>query len=232
MKKIFTTLAVLSAVAGSAFAQVSVGAGYLNSTSTTVVTKTNGDGSTSKSSGSSNSMGFYVGGNYTFDLGSGLSVNPGLYYSYLTSKDSDAAKLGTIFNGNMDVTLNEHYISIPVDLNYGYQLTDGFRIFAYAGPTFQYCVSSKTKVNGEAKIDIPILGINKTYKGGDVIDNINGDGATYKPFDVLVGGGIGCDIAKTIRVQGGYNYGLINRSSADNTTLHRAGWHVGVSYLF
>ena len=38
--------------------------------------------------------------------------------------------------------------------------------------------------------------------------------------------------ANTIRIKAGYDIGLLNRSSADNTKVGDAQWFVGVAYLF
>ena len=80
MKKIFMVIALAAALCFTAKAQYSIGAGYLNQTSTTSV---------SNSSSSSSANGLYVGADAAYSLGSGFSVAPGLTYSYLSSKSGD-----------------------------------------------------------------------------------------------------------------------------------------------
>ena len=72
MKKVILTLAIVAAAATSAFAQdLSIGAGYLNSTTTTV-------GSGSSAFGMN---GFYGGVGAQTDLNDLLGISTGLYYS-------------------------------------------------------------------------------------------------------------------------------------------------------
>lgn len=209
MKKFITTLAILAVAAGSAFAQVSVGGGYLNSTKTQGNVKANAEG-------------FYAGIGYNYTLAQGLTLSPGLYYSNLTSKDANSVSIWGI-NASSEITEKEHYLTLPVNLNYGLTLVPGaLRLFVYGGPSLQYCLSSKTTTSGQ------IAG----WGGTSEHDNLKADGSTYTPFDVLIGGGVGVDISNMIRVNAGYNYGILDRDSSDNTVLHRAGWHLGVSFLF
>lgn len=221
-KTVFATLALLALGAGSAFAQVTVGAGYLNNTSKTEIT--NADDSKTSSDAVSN--GFYVNGDYTVDLSHGLGLSLGLQGSYLTrTKNGEASALG-LASGSYESTTKEIYIAMPVDVKYSYALTPDFKLFAFAGPTFSYGVSSKT----ETKVTVTALGASSTSTSNS--DNYNDDNATLKPFNIFVGGGVGADVMDCIRVKGGYDYGLLNGTSADNTTLHQSRWYVGLSFIF
>lgn len=221
MKKIIF-IAVLAFAASSAFAQVSVGGGYLNTNQT--YTETKSDNTTS--SETATLKGFYAGANYNIKLVGGLGIAPGIYYSYLTIKDVEAIDI-EILTVDSDFTRRDHQISMPINLNYGLNLVPGIlKLSLYAGPTLQYTVDSKTTGTVVASVG----GINTNYN--EVFDHIKGEGANYKPFDVMVGGGLAIDIVKMIRVEGGYNYGLLNRISSDNATLHNYGWHAGVAFIF
>ena len=72
MKKVLMTLALVAVAATSAFAQLSVGAGYLSNTQKLSVTS----GSTTTTNATT-SNGFYAGADYTLDLGQGLGVVAG-----------------------------------------------------------------------------------------------------------------------------------------------------------
>lgn len=204
MKKIIITLA-LAAIATSAFAQMSVGGGYLSSTMKANKT-------------SSVSDGFYAGFDYNLPLGvTGLGVAPGLYYSYLTN--SSSAGLAGI--ATVKGTLKEHYVSVPVNFNYGLNLVDGaLKVSLYAGPTFNLGLASKTVYDAN------------TLVGDSSSETDHYADKNYKRFDLLIGGGVALDIVDMIRVNFGYNYGLLDRDATDSGTLKRAGWHVGLAYLF
>jgi len=122
MKKLMTIAASLF-VAVSAFAQVSVGAGFLNNG------KKIGD-----DKGSLN--GFYVGASYDVALGAtGLTLSPGLYYNYAAAKDGDYYKY-------TNAKWKEHSLNIPVRLGYKID-AGGVIIMPYAGPVATIGLSSK-----------------------------------------------------------------------------------------
>ena len=86
MKKLFASVLVgaMMLMGTNAFAQLSVGGGYINSTETSTYTV----GNTSTSS-KADLNGFYVGGQYNIKLVKGLGVAPGLYFSGLFGKRTD-----------------------------------------------------------------------------------------------------------------------------------------------
>ncbi len=191
-------------VGTNAFAQFSIGAGYAYG-------KTNLSAnllglSFEKTAGLS---GFYAGGSYNLPIGtSGLGIAPGLYFSYLTDKDADLY----VQEGELD----EMYVQLPLDLNFKLPIVDGANLVVYAGPTLSYGVSSKIR-SGDNKIDL--------YDGtiASVLD--------YKPFDVLVGGGVGLEIDDIVRFTVGYDAGLLNRGGS-NVEVRRNQLTAGVSLLF
>ena len=130
MKKILTSVLVASLMllGTSAFAQVSVGAGYVNG-------KYNY--STSSSKYSQNANGFYAGLEYTVPVGEVFGLSAGVNYEMLMSKNYNLYSL----SGN----IKESYINVPVRLNIGANLGDS-RIFAFGGPTLSYALSSKAEV--------------------------------------------------------------------------------------
>lgn len=150
--------------------------------------------------------GLYLGGHFNIPIAGGLGIAPGLYWEYLSGE-----------NGSTVVTkTNEHYLSVPVMFNYSYPVSNAFSVFAYAGPGINFGLSSKASAT--------LLGNTTTtdlYKDSD-----------YSRWDITIGGGIGVDILNMIRVEAGYNYGMLDRNTADNMTAHRSEFHVGVAYLF
>lgn len=210
MKKIFATLlaASMMLVGAQAYAQIAVGAGYVNSTQTTKA----GD---NKSSADAN--GFYVGGSYNLSIAGGLGLAPGLYYEFLSSSTDEAGVAGI---ATVKGTTTEHYVNVPVMLTYGLELMPDCTLFAYAGPTISYGVASSTKVDASTVVG----------SGSKTTSNY-GDNSSYKPFDVMLGGGVGFNI-NSFQVKVGYNQGMLNRYDSDNVTLHRGEVHLGVAYMF
>lgn len=194
----------------SAFAQASLGAGY-------VYGKTNIDVNilsilTTEVDASLN--GFYLGGSYNIPVGtSGLGIAPGLYFSYLTKDNANLA----VAEGD----LTETYFTAPIDLNLGVPVGDGLRFIVFGGPTLSYGLTSK--------VAVPVSGDSKhTY---DIYDGELSNWTKYKNFDVMVGGGVGLDFENMVRFTVGYDYGLLNRGGS-TVNVHRQQLHAGVAFLF
>lgn len=205
MKKIVTiALAAVMMLAGtSAFAQLSVGAGYLNSTLNKSYDGTALDPEASN--------GFYAGGSYNINLFKGLGVAPGVYYSMLTGKSKTTYAGFTL----TDHTFTEHAINVPVNFNYGIDLRD-VKFLVFAGPTFQYAIASGYKgkvLNMDHSVD--------SFKDLE-----------HTPFNVYLGGGLGAELAEKLQITVGFDYGLMNISKADKTVAHRYNIKLGVAYLF
>lgn len=206
MKKVILTLAVVAAAATSAFAQdLSIGAGYLNSTTTTVASGSSAFGMN----------GFYGGVGAQKDLNDLLGISTGLYYSYLTGTSSASALGGLISGSNK---MSEHYINVPVQLNLGFDLAKGVKLFAFAGPTVNVGLISKSVASGS------VAG----HGASTAIDNY-ADNSNYGRFDVMLGGGAGIKVAN-FKIFGGYNYGMLDRNKATDVTVHRSEIVVGVSF--
>ena len=220
MKKIIIAVAAL-AVSVSSFAQVSVGAGYLNSSATQVTTIS--EGTTNTANASSN--GFYVQGLYAYPLASGLDLNAGLKFYWDTRTSTGNVDFGGVHFADATAVTKEAYLALPVNVSYGYSINKDVRIFAFAGPTFSLGLSSKTNVTTS------VLGQTST----DTIDNYAKDdegNRSYKTGNVFLGGGIGVDLMKMVRVNVSYDFGLVNRSTADKTKLTENLLSVGVAFLF
>ena len=218
MKKIFTAVlaASLMLIGTSAFAQFSIGAGFVQSTD-------NVKSGNTKTSTPMN--GLYAGASYNITFGdSGLGLAPGVYYSLLTKKD--AKEYGGIASTKVDVT--EHYLSVPVLLNYGFRLGDGFKLGLYAGPTMSYGLASTLR--SKADVELPIIG---KVSSDSKVDQYK-EGSEYGRFDVMLGGGVACEFADMVRFEVGYDYGMLNRYTGKSSDIsrHRSQLHAGVAFLF
>ena len=212
MKKILAIVLAAALFAGTnAFAQLYPGAGYINST---LSGQYNGNAQDPV-----NSNGFYAGASFNVALPGGLAVAPGLYASLITNTSEGGVSLFGV-SQNSKSTFTEIALNVPVLANYTYALNRDAKVFAYAGPTFQLGLSSKTHTDASGVIS----GSSDTdhYADGD-----------FNKFNVYVGGGVGAEFAK-ILVTVGYDYGLMNlyAGSTDNTYYHRANLHIGVGYAF
>ena len=181
----------------TAFAQ-NFGAGYVQSTRTVY--------------SDAPANGFYAGFGYTAEIMPGLSLNPGLYYEFLTSSSNTSA-----FGYNIaSAKTTEHYVNVPLHLSFAMNFAPTFKLFVYGGPTANIGIASSTA--GE------LLGAKKTF------DNYDNEGISR--FDILAGGGIGAEIMNKLRVNVGYDFGLLDRNSNENLTLKRNRLTAGVAFLF
>lgn len=207
MKKFVTFIAVLLAGA-TAFAQVHVGAGYLQQ---------NND----YANGNDNDTalnGFYVGASFDLPFSvSGLSLSPGVYYSYLTGTSS-ASALGGAVSGS--ATAVEQYITVPVFLKFSVPVGPG-NLFCNAGPEFAYGLSSKVTSSGS------VLGV-----GGSSTSDRYGENSNYRRYDVKLGVGAGYQMGM-FSVNLGFDWGLLNRNLNENgTALHTNNLRLGVGLHF
>ena len=205
MKKIFSIVlaASLMLIGTQAFAQMSVNAGYLNSTLKTRNTSDNANGA-------------YAGVSFNIPIAGGLAVAPGVYYSMLTSKET--ASLGTIFSGSG--TFMEHAVNVPVYVNYGIDLARDTKVFLFGGPTLQYGLASTVKY------DANVAGVS----GSTTHNNYKNE--NFNRMNVYLGGGMGFQVS-ALQITVGYDYGMMNQYKGDNATqCHRSNLKLGVGFVF
>ena len=214
MKKVLSTLlaASLMLLGTQAFAQVSVNAGYLNSTLTT------------QNADPVNSNGAYAGLSFNIPVAGGLAIAPGIYYSLIGGKQNVLAAGRW---AQVDATFTEHAMNVPVYLNYNIGLSRDTKFFVYAGPTVQYGLASQYKYEGSSSVLTELLGVGKAE---GTINNY--DDANFNRLNVYLGGGVGMNAGGLI-VSLGYDYGMMNQYKGDNATpCHRSNLKIGVGYEF
>ena len=209
MKKVIITLAMLALAAGAALAQPSVGVAYLNSEKTAQYKDNDPD----KYVGG----GFALGANYGIEVLDFLKVVPGIYFGHVTT--NSAADILGVYSGTG--TENENFLMFPIKASAGYQLIDALRVFAFAGPTFSYCIGSKSRYTAT------VTGLGS---GETIVDNF--EDSDYKRFDAMIGIGAGFDVMDMVRVFFSYDLGLLNLDGRDDWKLHRNQMSFGVAYLF
>lgn len=198
MKKLLAIAAGLMLMGTTAFAQ-SFGAGYVQSTRTVY--------------SDSPANGFYAGFGYTAEILPGIiSLNPGIYYEFLTSNSN-----ASVFGYNIaSAKTSEHYVNVPLHLSVALPLAPTFKMFIYGGPTANFGIASST--TGE------LLGDKKKF------NNYANEGIGR--FDIMLGGGIGAEVAKRVRLTVGYDFGMLDRNSKENITLKRNRLTAGAAFIF
>ena len=212
MKKLISIAiaASMMLIGTNAFAQISIGAGYVNS---------NMKNTAGSSVSNLPSNGFYAGADYLISEGAGFGVSVGAYYSYLIATSSAST---SVFGINIGASskVQEMYLDVPVNFNYSIDLTPSARGFIYAGPAFSFGISSTTEFSGS----IGTL-------GGSTSKHDNYNDSDYNRFDILLGGGVGVDFNR-LRFTVGYNLGMLNRVASDSYTQKRNVLHAGLAFLF
>ncbi len=212
MKKVFAIAAALMMLATTANAQ-SFGAGYVNSTRTLTI--------------DAPANGFYVGFGYSAEILPGLSLNPGLYYEFLTNTSKAGGDILPGISASAKAKATEHYVNVPLHLSYGLNLSPAVKVFVYGGPTANVGIASSTKSTASGSIDF-IDGASasktKTYN--------NYENENFSRFDILLGAGAGIEVLKQFRVTAGYDWGMLDRHASEDVTLKRNRFAVGAAFLF
>lgn len=216
MKKILTIVscAAVFFLAGTANAQTGINIGY---TPTTIST-------TSGNAHDTISLdGIAVGVNQNVTLNGDLCLLVGVQARYGFAKKETNVDLGILGSANATAQYSQFSIDIPVLLNYGFNLGKDLRVTPFAGPTISFALAGKTKWSGNANV------LGALNLGTDGEDDWYDDGSNNSRFDI--GATIGANIAfSQFSVYGGYNLGLLNLSTADNTTRKSAGFFIGLEY--
>lgn len=245
MKRLLTVFAM--AVAAMAFAvgakaQISVGAGYGLATHVAKTLSSDDEVLDDEDEGLS---GFYINASYNLDLLSRkwgvLSLQPGLTYSYYGFSDSEREdNFGT--TTFTKTSLNEHYLDVPVNVKYSYDLLPGtLKLSAFAGPVFSFGLSSTAVARVDVGDDWTKIRTNNytgtvTTKGnvaGVSLDSTEkGSGTGYRMFDLKLGLGIAATVIDKLEVKFAYNIGLLDRMEAQNVRLNTNVFTVGVAWNF
>lgn len=204
MKKIFAFVAATVLFAGLASAQLGIHVGYAPQTYKTTFSYSGFEGHDTTSM-----TGFFVGIDYNYNISGDLGVCIGIQGRYNTHSEET-----TVLSVTTKSASNQMILDVPILFNYGLNLTDDIRLTVFAGPTFNYALNGKTTIT---------VGSNETES--DWYD----DNSDLNRFDVA--GTLGVNLTfNGIRLFGGYNMGLMNLSSDDNTTMKGSNWFIGVGY--
>jgi len=112
-----------------------------------------------------------------------------------------------------DDILLETYLDIPLRLKIFIPLGKAVDLSIFAGGVPSICLSSNTKTGDE-----------------DPRKNLSDDG--YQRFDVMIGGGVGLDIIKHIKLAASLDAGLLDRQKPDLIEYHSGVVKFTVAYIF
>lgn len=196
MKKLFIIAAAILS-----FTAVNAQVAYVGFQSVTATSKAT-SGSVTVTDKDNNS-GFFVGGAMNFEIADAIGIQPALEFSYAGRTEKDVL--------NNDVKYSTMGVRIPIDVNYGLELSSDFKLAAYVGPSIY-------------------LGITNQGKSGDVtVDYYENN---FSRFGLGLGFGAWCDIKDMIRVKIGYDLGLLNRDTRDDMSYKESGLMFSVGYIF
>ncbi len=143
-----------------------------------------------------------------FYIQAGYGLNVGKHLGIVPGVEYEV-----VTNEEDGVKTPEQYLNIPVKVTYGFSLGNIVELGAFVAPELSLGLASKAKAD-------------------DTSVSLYGEDGIYKRGDFRVGLGVYCDLIEKVRVNLNYNFGVVNRSKADDTTLRRNGVQLGVAYLF
>lgn len=167
---------------------------------------------------------FRVGLSWSPEFRYGIGLQTGIYYELST--DSYNYYDNSIIETSEKISIDEHNLSIPLRVQWRYEIIRDLSIFIYTGPSFDFSVAYNAKVS----ISMPDRNINKTEKV-----SVYNDDSDLNRFNMLWGVGAGVRW-KFLQLNIGGDWGLtsIFKSAAgDDVVAHlNKPFHISISYLF
>lgn len=162
--------------------------------------------------------GIYLGARYLInleDLMDGLYVAPGLNLSVLN---------GRVLLNNLvlpKVGSREVALNMPIHVGFKYDFMSDFSVFGFAGPTLQLgLLNNIVDRNDNASKRYNM------YKETALV------AAPRTPFNLYLGLGAGFMVAERFLVNVGFDFGLLNLTTAKDRKLTRNVLKIGVGYNF
>ena len=224
MKKILGILFLSLFLPISSYAQVHLGAGYVNqSLSEHNLHLLNG---------------FYIGGGYSISIGNRVSVTPGFYYLRSQGGLNETGNLWLTYTFATPIPVKDekeyfrnNSLLLPIDVSFSIIKSPVFRLFITGGPSISYELNTSYDYSCS-----DWEGSCKDLLSGSETINPKID---YSRWCIGIGGGVGVDIYKHYRITAGYEYGLNNRLGGreyhtlqDDKSMHTQRIHLGVAYVF
>lgn len=190
---------LLLALAVNLSAQVGIQAGYANVNEVTKNTTLGVDASDAVN-------GFVVGPVSEYNLMQNLDLRFGVLYTLLL-KSTDNGALGTS-------TYSGHFVDVPVQAQYSFEVAPSLKIFAFAGPTINFGLAQQTVTK------TTVLGNEVKATINHYDDFNNDDKGDISRFDLKLGLGAGARYDK-FELRVGYDWGMLDMNTTDPIVLHR-----------
>ena len=186
-----------------------------------------------------NSNGMYAGVDYDINIVGGLSVQPGLFWSFEYAERNLLQVL--------KVSLNDHRLTLPVHLKYSFDVAESVKIYAFGGPKLSMGLVSQAGLGlgldlFDAKVKYDLysgkLNVNSsqvTEKIEDLLDYQFENGVAMNRFDVQLGIGLGIQLMDHFELKAGYDWGMLNLVRVNLTqsdSYKKDFFYVGVGYRF
>lgn len=192
MKKLMI-MAVALLTAGIASAQVTYSIGYIN-TNVNI-----------KNAPSQSLNGFTISLDDNINLAGNLNVAPGIGMDL---------SFGNYKPFLVEQKVKKFGLYVPVDLNYGFALGSDLKLFVYAGPTLDFGIIYKGKVDD------------------NTFDYYKKEDGNLSRFDLLLGGGAWITYQDVLRFKVGYKAGMLNTCKTDGSEFKNNVLSVSVGYVF
>jgi len=198
------TIALL-ALAVNLSAQVGIQVGYANVNEIT-------------ENASAVANGFVIGPVSEYNLMQNLDLRFGVLYTLLLGTEKNA-----IFVALPGSSYSGHFVDVPVQAQYSFEIAPSLKIFAFAGPTINFGIAQK------AVHKSTLLGseVKTTYNRYD--DFNNDDKGDFSRFDLKLGLGAGARYDK-FELRVGYDWGMLDMNTTDPIVLHRNQLTAAVVY--
>ena len=163
---------------------------------------------------SSGRTGFYGGAYAAIPVGSGVSIEPGIYYTQkgYELKGELGIKGAEFIGANAKAKLTSHYIDIPVlvKANLG-----GLQLFA--GPQISYLASANLRTTAG------LLGFNLLNKTMNATEQFN-------RLDAAITGGVGYQFGNGVNISASYDHGLSRVDAGKSMNAYNRGVKVGIGF--
>lgn len=168
--------------------------------------------------------GFHAGPILKFNLSEQMSLQTGLLFNYFSGVSLDRSQLAlknTLGTWRQERTKLTAF-DLPLRVMYAVPLADELNVFLFAGPSLNYAIN-KVSVT-ENFVDKKLT----TKSEGKNIYQSEGD---FNALDVQMGGGIGIQLMG-LSLRGGYDWGILNRTTLKDASLRANDLKISLAYTF
>ena len=171
----------------------------------------------------SNMNGFHFGPILKFNLSELISFQTGLLFNRFSGININSSqlalkKLGTWYQERTKLVS----FDLPLRAMYSIPLADEFNVFLFAGPNLNYSINKVTITERYAE--------NKLKNKSEGI-NIYQSPSNFNALDLQMGAGVGIQFMG-VSLRGGYDWGVLNRTTLTDAALRANDFKVSLAYTF